>query len=322
MDTRKQMIKKNIFAIGLDDQTVNALHPYFSEDFDFIEVRTAEELMSTVKKYKATLLFLNNHLPDFDNCQELCIVLRSRPNTETVPLIILTNDKPESFQKEKISLFQAGLIDGYFSMPLNVEELAAYSNVFLQRQALQEELEEKNKLLSKISITDELMQIYNRRYLIHRLEDELKRVKRYNYPLSAIMIDLDYFKKINDQFGHTQGDIALKGLAAFLKKNIRAMDILCRYGGEEIVILLPHTNFKGASLTAERLRCRVKAHNFGTSEQPLQFTISIGLVTFDGQDNINVDKAIHALDSQLYQAKNSGRNKVCEALYKDIGNVS
>ena len=100
------------------------------------------------------------------------------------------------------------------------------------------------------------------------------------------------------------------------------MDILCRYGGEEIVILLPHTNFKGASLTAERLRCRVKAHNFGSNEQPLQFTISIGLVTFDGQDNINVDKAIHALDSQLYQAKNSGRNKVCETLYRDIGKAA
>ncbi len=311
------MIKKNIFSIGLDKQTIESLYAYFSESFDFIIIETAEDLMSKIKKQKASLIFLNNHLPDFDNCQELCIVLRSRPNTETVPLIILTNDAPKLYQKEKISLFQAGLIDGYFSMPLNAEELAAYSNVFLQRQALQEELEETNRLLSKISVTDELMQIFNRRYLIQRLEDELRRIKRYNYPLSAMMIDLDYFKKINDKYGHAQGDKALKGLAIFLKQNIRAMDILCRYGGEEIVILLPHTNDKGSSLTAERIRSRVKAHNFGDTENPLRFTVSIGLVTFDGLDDINVDKVIRALDAQLYTAKNNGRNKVCEALYKD-----
>lgn len=312
------MIKKNIFSIGLDQETIASLSASFADDFDFIIIESAEELLSTIKKFKASLMFLNNHLPDFDNCQELCIVLRSRPNTETVPLIVLTNDKPESAHKEKISLFQAGLIDGYFSIPLNAEELAAYSNVFLQRQALQEELEETNKLLSKISTTDDLMQIYNRRYLIHRLEDELTRIKRYNYPFSAIMIDLDYFKKINDKYGHTQGDKALKGLAVFLKSNIRTMDILCRYGGEEIVILLPHTNDKGASLTAERIRSRVKDHNFGDNDNPLRFTISIGLVTFDGLDDINVDKVIKALDTQLYKAKNTGRNKVCEVIYHDL----
>ncbi|MBU1043703.1 MAG: diguanylate cyclase [Candidatus Omnitrophica bacterium] len=311
------MIKKNIFSIGLDKQTIESLYAYFAEDFDFIIIETAEELMSKIKKHKASLMFLNNRLSDFDNCQELCIVLRSRPDTETVPLIILTNDPSELHQKEKISLFQAGLIDGYFSMPLNAEELAAYSNVFLQRQSLQEQLEETNKLLSTISITDELMRIYNRRYLMHRLEDELTRIKRYNYPLSAIMIDLDYFKKINDQHGHIQGDKALRGLAVFLKQNIRSMDILCRYGGEEIVILLPHTSNKGASLTAERIRSRVKAHNFGDTDNPLRFTISIGLVTFDGQNELTVDKVIHALDAQLYKAKNSGRDKVCETLYED-----
>jgi two-component system, cell cycle response regulator len=309
---------KNIFSIGLDPETISALSAYFADNFDFIIVETAEELISKIKKIKASLLFLNNHLPDFDNCQELCIVLRSIPNTETVPLIVLTHDQLESAQKEKISLFQAGLIDGYFSIPLNAEELAAYSNVFLQRQGLQEELEEKNNLLSKISTTDDLMQIYNRRYLIHRLEDELSRIKRYNYPFSALMIDLDYFKKINDRYGHTQGDKALKGLADMLKTNIRAMDILCRYGGEEIVILLPHTSDKGASLTAERIRSRVDAHNFGNNDSPLRFTISIGLVTFDGQDDLTVDKVIKALDTQLYKAKNSGRNKVCESSYKNM----
>jgi len=309
------MIKKNIFCVGIDEKTVAALKNYFSDSFDMDSLATANELLNKIRNYKPTLLFLNNILPDFDNCQELCIGIRSRANTETVPIIILTSN-PNT--KEKITLFQAGLIDGYFTTPINIEELAAYASVFLQRQFLQEELEEKNRLLSNISITDDLMDIYNRRFLMRRLDEELKKIKRYEYPFSALMIDLDFFKKINDRYGHIQGDITLKGLAELLKNNVRAMDIICRYGGEEIVILMPHINFHGAKITAERLRSKVKAHDFGSKEASIFLTVSVGLMSFDSRDDLTVDKAIQALDKQLYQAKNTGRNKVCAAAFKDI----
>jgi len=305
---------KSILCIGIDNNTVSSLHNYFRETFDFVVVATAQELMANLASYSPSLIFLNNWLPDFENAQEICIGLRSNSNTETVPILMLTGKPPE--QKEKIKFFQAGLIDGYFTMPLNIEEVAAYANAFLQRQALQEELEEKNRLLSEISITDDLMQIYNRRYLMKRLDEEIKRIKRYNYPLSALMIDLDYFKKINDTYGHTQGDKALRGLAELLQKNIRAMDILCRYGGEEIVILMPHTNFRGATLTGERIRSKVKANNFGSADMPLNITVSIGLITFDGEDKVSLDSVISYLDNLLYKAKNNGRDQVCASTFK------
>lgn len=309
------MLKKNILCIGIDKDTTSSLHNYFADRYDFMSIATASDLLNWIRNHKPTLLFLNNVLPDFNNCQELCIAIRSRANTETVPIIILT-ESPES--KEKITLFQTGLIDGYFTMPINIEELAAYASVFLQRQYLQEELEEKNKLLSTISITDDLMGIFNRRYLMQRLDEELKKIKRYEYPLSALMIDLDYFKKVNDKYGHIQGDFTLKGLATLLKKNVRSMDIICRYGGEEIVILMPHINFHGANLTAERLRSKVEAHVFGNQEHPLSITISIGVVSFDSADDLNVDTVIQALDKQLYEAKNTGRNKTCALPFKDM----
>lgn len=186
------MANQSILCIGIDKGTVSSLKSYFADRFNLDSIPTAQELLNRVVDYKPSLIFLNNHLPDFNICQELCIAIRSRLNTETVPIIILTDDNE---QKEKITLFQAALIDGYFTMPINIEELAAYANVFLQRQALQEELEEKNKLLSNISITDDLMQVFNRRYLMRRLDEELKKIKRYDYPLSAIMIDLDFSKK-------------------------------------------------------------------------------------------------------------------------------
>ncbi len=307
------MAKQSILCIGIDKDTVSSLRGYFADRFTLDSISSAQELLNKLKDYKASLIFLNNHLRDCDSCQELCIAIRSRVNTETVPIIILANDHE---QKEKITLFQAALIDGYFTMPINIEELAAYANVFLQRQALQEELEEKNKLLSKISITDDLMQVFNRRYLMRRLDEELRKIKRYDYPLSALMLDLDFFKEVNDKYGHLQGDSTLKSLAALLKKNVRNMDIICRYGGEEIVILLPHINFHGAKLTAERLRTKVKQHDFGTKDVTIKLTISLGLVSFDAQDKLDVDTVIRALDQQLYEAKNSGRDRVCAVIYK------
>jgi diguanylate cyclase (GGDEF) domain len=168
-----------------------------------------------------------------------------------------------------------------------------------------------------MSITDELMQIFNRRYLMHRLDDELERIKRYDYPLSILMLDIDFFKNINDKFGHIQGDNALRGLGLLLKKNIRAMDILCRYGGEEIVIILPHMNAKGSLLTAERLRTKVCETDFGTIEIPLKFTISIGLVTLEETADIGIDGLFQLLDQQLYKAKNSGRNQVSAAVFRN-----
>lgn len=307
------MKKQSILCISINKETVSSLKNYFADRFNLHSIPTAQQLLNKVIGYKPSLIFMNNHLPDFNNCQELCIAIRSRIDTETVPIIILTDDKEF---KEKISLFQAALIDGYFTMPINIEELAAYANVFLQRQALQEELEKTNKLLSQTSVTDDLMQIYNRRYLMRRLDEELDKIKRYKYPLSALMIDLDFFKEVNDKFGHLQGDAALKTLAVILKKNVRNMDIICRYGGEEIVILLPHINFHGAQLTAERLRTKVMANDFGTKDMSIKLTISLGLVSFDELDELDVDTVIRALDQQLYVAKNTGRNRISAVRYK------
>ena len=194
--------KKQFVCVGIDEKTTVSLTDYFGNVFSPCICRTAKEFILRVKELKPSLIFLNSYLPDFDNCQEICIAIRSYIDTETVPLIVITSTPS---QEEKITLYKAGLIDGYFSTPINIDELTAYANVFLHRQTLQEELEEKNRILSRYSITDDLMQIYNRRYLMERLTEELSRAHRYKYPVSAMMIDVDFFKKINDVYGHTEG---------------------------------------------------------------------------------------------------------------------
>jgi len=302
------MTKRMIVCVGIDPLTTHALREYFSAEFEFLLYESAERFSTSAQQRKMSLIFLNSTLPDMTSLQDFCIALRSLPATETVPIMILSDQPPEP--KEKYQLFATGLIDGYFTTPLNVEELAAYANVFLQRQNLQEELEEKNRLLAEMSVTDELMGIYNRRFLMQRLNDEVERIKRYHHPLAAMMLDIDYFKKINDEWGHRHGDIILKELALVLKESIRPMDAACRYGGEEIIVICPHTNFQGAMIMAERVRTRIKERTFSAQAHPVRLSISIGLVCCDQYRDITTDRLIQVIDKQLYTAKKEGRDCV------------
>jgi two-component system cell cycle response regulator len=311
------MSKKTIIGVGIPQNISDELKLHFTpEIFEFLNFPSAQELLANLKKPKISLIFIYNQLPDLKNCQELCIALRAEPNIETVPIIIVSHGKEN--KEEKITMLRSGLIDSYVSSLGTTEELAAYANVFLQRSALEEELEIKNALLNNLSLTDELTQLYNRRYLIQRLDEELNKIRRYGYILSVLMLDIDHFKQINDTFGHSQGDLALEKLAELIKHNIRNVDIACRYGGEEMVVIFSFTNFEGVFDVATRLLKKVEECNFGTHENPLKFTISIGLLTVDNKDNLTVDALFRALDKQLYAAKNTGRNRICGGLYKNL----
>jgi two-component system cell cycle response regulator len=309
------MAEKVIIGVGIPQGLSSALKQQLNpEIFSFLDSPSAQNLIEITKKQCVDMIFLYNELPDLKNYEELCIALRSDARLETVPVIVIS--KNEQLPQERIRMLNSGLIDGFVNSNTSPGEMIAYANVFLQRRALEEELELKNDLLNKLSITDELTKLYNRRFLIETLGLELRKLKRYDYNLTCIMFDIDNYKKINDELGHGQGDIALENLAVFIKKNIRSIDIACRYGGDEITILFPFTNFEGCFIATERLRKKVEATNFGTIEAPLRFTVSIGLVSLQTKADLTVDSLFQLLDKQLYEAKNSGRNKTCGLLYK------
>ena len=176
----------------------------------------------------------------------------------------------------------------------------------------------QNARLYEEAITDGLTGLYHHKYFHHRIHEELSRAKRYRYPLSVIMFDIDHFKEINDKYGHQVGDQVLEELADLTKENLRLFDIVARYGGEEFVILLPamgeetiKRHFEKAVSIAERLRSEVQLAKF--SDQKLNITISLGVAFFDGKDDEMTSKAmINASDKQLYRAKQAGRNRVCK----------
>jgi diguanylate cyclase (GGDEF)-like protein len=172
------------------------------------------------------------------------------------------------------------------------------------------ELQQKNEVLEEIAITDELTKIFNRRHFFDLAENEIERAKRYNHPVSIILVDADHFKNINDSYGHLVGDQILINLANFLQENIRRIDILARYGGEEFIILMPETECKNAENSAERIRKLVETSPMTKGGIDVKITISIGIACWDGKGNMALDSLLAHADYALYQSKEYGRNRV------------
>jgi diguanylate cyclase (GGDEF)-like protein len=165
----------------------------------------------------------------------------------------------------------------------------------------------ENSRLYEDAITDGLTGLYHHRFFEMRLKEEIDRAQRYEYPLSLLMIDIDFFKKINDKHGHLAGDNVLQQLALGFKKSIRLCDLAARYGGEEFAIILPHTNKSNAVKVGERLRLKTSEMNI----QGIKITISIGIGYLDSSTlDIGCNTLIKQADDALYEAKKSGRNRV------------
>lgn len=181
----------------------------------------------------------------------------------------------------------------------------------LNNAYLFQEISTQRSELEKLSITDYLTGIYNIRYLYHRLEVEFESAKRYNTPVSSIMLDIDHFKKINDTYGHRTGDIILREFATLIKGHTRKSDVFARYGGEEFIMLLPHSNLVGAISKAESLREIVRNHNFKGLKKNTRITISLGVTSFPYHKGIKTqDDLILLADDALLRAKGGGRDRV------------
>jgi len=214
---------------------------------------------------------------------------------ETIGALFLrTSRKKLTFSRAEISFLESSA---------NASANALY-NAFLF-----DEIRQEKHRLERLAITDYLTGLYNSRYFFHRLEEEFEKAKRYNIPLSCIMIDIDYFKSINDQYGHRVGDEVLKELGRVLKKNTRRGDIIARYGGEEFIMLLPHTDREGAIKEAERLRNLISGLQFKFIDGSI--TASFGIAIYPSKDIKQFDDIVTLADNALYNAKKEGRNRVC-----------
>ncbi|MBD3404221.1 diguanylate cyclase [candidate division GN15 bacterium] len=177
--------------------------------------------------------------------------------------------------------------------------------------ALALENAELHRRTEELTMIDELTATYNYRYFVHKLEEEKKRALRYDLPLSIIMVDIDWFKKINDSYGHEAGNEVLRELSTVIKRCIRDVDIFCRYGGEEFAIILPQTAKLEAEHIGERIRTQVEEMIITTEQgEKLKITVSVGVSAYPENGRSHED-LVTAADQALYRAKGSGKNLVC-----------
>jgi diguanylate cyclase (GGDEF)-like protein len=162
----------------------------------------------------------------------------------------------------------------------------------------------------RMTIMDGLTQIHNKRYLYEALEREIVRGRRHERHLAVLLFDIDHFKRINDMHGHLAGDFVLKEVARIIQSRIRRDEVFARYGGEEFAIVLPETSLEGAGALGEMLREKVAEHSFVFQADSIRVTISIGIALLMENDR-QANDLIKRADEKLYQAKNSGRNRVC-----------
>lgn len=180
----------------------------------------------------------------------------------------------------------------------------------LERAHLFESIQKANERLEFLAITDGLTGLHNHRYFRQRLDDEFERAKRYGLPLSCLIMDIDNFKKVNDTFGHLQGDTILRDIAASTLLSTRKSDVVARYGGEEFVVIMPQTGLDGAYVEAERIRKTIADSHYEGMPNDYPVTVSVGVSVYDPGSMLDCEALIRMADSALYTAKREGKNRV------------
>jgi diguanylate cyclase (GGDEF)-like protein len=248
-------------------------------------------------------------MPEMDGLQ-LCRAIRSIKSEHYTYIILLTS---QDSKEDLISGLEAGA-DEYLVKPVNQTELMVRLKTARRILDLESSLKKSLEEIKELSIHDPLTGAFNRGYLDQKLPQEIKRAFRYVHNLSIILTDIDHFKKINDTFGHQAGDAVLKRCVDYVHGSIRKeIDWLARFGGEEFLLVLPETPPQGCLIVAERLRQLVEKTPVVVDGKDISFTASFGVATLapaQEAENITSDQLLKKADDCLYQAKQSGRNKV------------
>jgi two-component system, cell cycle response regulator len=248
------------------------------------------------------LLICDRRLPDGDGL-ELCEEAKEHTGARFRYVIVLSGDDDES---SKLQGFDRGA-DDYMSKPFSVPELIARVRAGLRIVELQKALIASNQRLEKLSRTDELTSLANRRHFQEEFCRAYEHAERYGRPLSLAMIDVDHFKTINDEHGHETGDLVLERVAAVLRENVRSSDFVARIGGEEFAMILPETQLHEAVVVSEKIRRAIAEQN---ADDTPRATVSVGVSSLPHSHFISRREMLRSSDLALYRAKERGRDRV------------
>jgi diguanylate cyclase (GGDEF)-like protein len=260
------------------------------------------------------VILLDIEMPGLDGYQVLAALKRDE-ELKDIPVVFLTS-------RSGITDVVAGLRGGahdYLKKPFDHIELVARVGSAVHVKKLQDQLRARNAELDRMSRTDALTGLYNRRHLDEELGRQLSNSDRHQDPLCVLLLDIDHFKKINDSFGHPAGDLVLRAFADLLRSELRANDIVGRWGGEEFLVIMPRTDLAGALEVAERLRGATAESAVRAGIWSIGVTVSGGCVLSTGDQT---DPVLQLADTCLYAAKASGRNRIVTTLQPSLELVS
>jgi two-component system cell cycle response regulator len=236
----------------------------------------------------------------------LAAQIRSDEASRHVPILAVIDPDDRT---RMVKALEIGVND-VLPRPIDPQELAARARTQIKRKRYTDFLRKNLDHSLELAVTDQLTGLHNRRYMVGQLEALVARAKRGGEPVGALMIDIDHFKKINDNFGHDIGDEVLREFAVRLASNVRAVDLPCRFGGEEFVVIMPDTPLSAAERIAERIRLHVAGSPFRVAgKELLSVTISIGVAATLGEAD-TPEGLLKRADAAVYEAKALGRNKV------------
>lgn len=325
------MSRKNYIDILIvDDRPENLLvleSILYNMECNIIKATSGNEALSLMFDYNFALVLLDVQMPEIDGF-EIAELMRSNSRTRFTPIIFVT-----AISKEKKCIFkgyEVGAVDYLFKPiePVVLQskvkffiELYNQNKIIEQQKTLLEikikelsELKATNFNLENLSYTDGLTGISNRRNFDSYIEMSWNNCLNSNKPLSLIMMDIDYFKLYNDNYGHIKGDDCLKAVAKELSKSAkRTLDLSARYGGEEFVIILPETHKDGAEIIAEEIRKNIINLDIPHESSPISknVTLSLGVTTMVPNNQHTISEFINDADKALYEAKSLGRNRTC-----------
>jgi len=282
----------------VDDSVINInILESILDKYDVIVATDGETALSILEDEEVNLILLDIVMPDMDG-YEVCKRVKNSEHTKNIPIIFTTSKTDE----DSIEVaYDCGASD-YVVKPFKPKELLARVRTQLKIQKMEKEL----RLLALI---DSMTKLYNRRYLSRISEHMISLALRHKQDLSIIMIDIDNFKEINDNYGHQIGDDVIIELSNMLMIKQRKSDVICRYGGEEFLILLPNTSLNNAEKIAENIRKNVENISIKlTSDKALKFTVSLGVSTVCIHNDKNIESSIKRADDALYYAKKNGKN--------------
>lgn len=251
------------------------------------------------------LAIVSMALQEFDPLR-ICSQMRTHEQTRGLPILLIAEDADRARVVRGLDLG----VNDFIMRPVERNELAARVRTQIKRHRYGAELRKSVTQTLALAVTDELTGLYNRRYFDRHLSLMLEKAREQDRDMAVMLIDMDFFKSVNDNHGHDIGDAVLKEFSQRLRRNIRGVDLACRFGGEEFVVLMPDTDFRQAQGVAERVRMSVAERAFETTQlQTLNVTCSVG-VALNEHHTDTPEMILKRADVALYRAKREGRNRV------------